>query len=101
MPQKRLDLTTLRNIARKIWDRPGNTLDFFGRAGLKKPEIFLTSEGTYNFLRKWNEEDAGELVPKEIEKVLLRLASPLEYSNDLVAVKDSTKVLNHWLQAEE
>jgi hypothetical protein len=48
-----------------------------------------------------NEGALGDLVPEEIERILLRLASPLEYSNELAYVNNSIGTLNRWLEAEE
>jgi hypothetical protein len=48
-----------------------------------------------------NEGSTGDLVATEIEQILLRLVSPLEYASNMADVNSALTKLNHWLHAEE
>jgi hypothetical protein len=105
MPKTKLDQVTLKNIAEMIYQRPGYPKDFLARIGLTKAGGAPWTEGTadqaYAVLHSLNEGSTGDLVAKEIEQILLRLVSPLEYANNMVDVNNARNKLNHWLQAEE
>src|SRR4029077_20894663 len=58
-------------------------------------------DDAYRVLYSLNQGVTGDLVAEDIELILLRLASPLEYSNNRVEVNQSIIKLNGWLEAEE
>lgn len=105
MPKTKLDQVTLRNIAEMIYRRPGYPKEFFSRIGLTKVGgatwTETNIEDAYVALRRLNEGSTGDLVAMEIEQILLRLVSPLEYANNMADVNNAQNKLNHWLQAEE
>lgn len=114
---KRLDDSTLEVIAETIcggsggggpdYTSPGpyRTMSeihgFFRRAGLTpRGESSTRKWFVLEALQNLNRQPAGSLIPTDLAKVLLRLASPMEYRNDTGTMHRVMDHLNRVLQVE-
>jgi len=116
---KKLDPTTLEAIAEIVC---GAGQGAGGGASYSAPGVYRSMSDIQRFFdntgvapasdhstRKWfvleslehfNEEKAGSVIPVSLEKVILRLANPLEYRNDPDVTKKVIEHLNTFLQVE-
>ena len=114
---KALDASTLEVVAETIcggsggggpdYSSPGpyRTMSeihgFFKRAGVTpRGESSTRKWFTLEALQQLNRQSSGSLIPQDLENILLRLASPVEYRNDAATLHAVIAHLNQVLQAE-